>query len=69
MYNQEMLKQLTFSTDTVLKFLVYYHHFVLFYNFLVRHNRMLNPCHELLYYINNIQGFSIKENVYLSDSY
>ena len=40
MHNQEML-------DIVLKFLVYYHHFVLFYNFLVRHNRMLNPCHEV----------------------
>ena len=34
-------KELTFWTDTVLKFLVY-HYFVLFYHFLVRHNRMLN---------------------------
>ena len=44
MYNQEML---TFSTDAVLKFLVYYHHFVFIYNFLVRHNRILNYCHEV----------------------
>ena len=43
MYNNKMLKKLTFSTDTVLKVLVYYHHFVLFYHFLVCHSRMLNP--------------------------
>ena len=34
-------------TDTVLIFLVYYHHFVLFYHFLVRHNRILNTWHKV----------------------
>ena len=29
MNNQEMLKQLTYMTDTVLKYLVYYHHFII----------------------------------------
>ena len=45
--NKCLKKQLIFSTDTVLKFLVIYHHFALFYHCLVRHNRMLNPCHEV----------------------
>ena len=50
-------KQLTFTTDTVLKISCNYnyHHFALFYHCLVRHNRMLNPCHEvnkLLHYGN-----------------
>ena len=47
-------KQLTFPPDTVLKFLVIIITLP-FYHFLVRHNRMLNPCHEvnkLLYYGN-----------------
>ena len=44
MYNQEIL---TFLTATVLKFVVYYYHFVFIYYFLVKHNRMLNPCHEV----------------------
>ena len=47
MYNQEMLKKLIIWTDTVLKFLVYHHHFALFHHFLVRRNRMLNPWHKV----------------------
>ena len=45
--NKCFKKQLIFSTDTVLKFLVIYHHLALFYHCLVMHNRMLNPCHEV----------------------
>ena len=55
MYKQ---KKMTFSTDTVLKFLVYCHHFVLFYHFLVRYNRMLNPCHEVNTLLNYWKKYS-----------
>ena len=72
MYNQEMLKkQLTFSTDTVLKFLVIIIT-LSFYHFLVKHNRMLNPCHEVnkpLNYGNKSSRLFNKGQCLLSDSF
>ena len=64
MYSQKLLKTIDifdchFSEISCILLIS----FVLFYHFLVRHNRMLNPCYKVKTIGINIQDSSIKDNV------